>query len=101
MNYSRYNVKVITLFRWVNPSPIDFAPYTPILLNLLKENYLNKKCLIKMNPNINIIICYLNFIMNYSKYNVKVITFLRWVNPLAIDFAPYTPILFSLLKDYK
>ena len=35
----------------MNPSPIDLAPNTPILLFLLKEYYQNKKYLIKMNPN--------------------------------------------------
>ena len=35
----------------MNPSPIDFAPNSPISLPLLKEYYKNKKCLIKMNPN--------------------------------------------------
>jgi hypothetical protein len=36
----------------VNPSAIDLAPKSPILLPLLKDYYKNKKCLIKMNPSI-------------------------------------------------
>ncbi len=51
MNYSSNNVKALTFCRWVNPSAIDIAPESPILLPLLKEYYKNKKCLIKMNPN--------------------------------------------------
>jgi hypothetical protein len=56
MNYSSINVKALTFFRWMNPSAIDLAPESPILLILLKEYYWNKICLIKMNPNINKII---------------------------------------------
>jgi hypothetical protein len=51
MNYARINVKFLTFLSEVNPSPIDLAPKSPILLLLLKEFYKNKKCLIKMNPN--------------------------------------------------
>ncbi len=36
MNYFSDNFKVITFFRWVNPSLIDFAPESPILFRLLK-----------------------------------------------------------------
>ena len=42
----------------------------------------------------------LNFIMNYSSYNVKALTFFRWMNPSAIDLAPNSPKLLYLLKEY-
>ena len=38
--------------------------------------------------------------MNYYRPNVKVLKFCRWVNPSAIEFAPESPILFRLIKDY-
>ena len=44
--------------------------------------------------------CNLNFIMIYPSDNFNALTFYRWVNPSAIDFAPYTPILFRLLKEF-
>ena len=61
----------------MNPSPIDIAPNSPILLYLLKEYYQNKKCLIKMNQNINKLFGNLNFIMNYNRINLKALTFFR------------------------